>query len=145
MTKLYFLATFLFISFYNLFAQPVDDLFQLRNSLSRDYRSVASKYQALQLNTQKFTSLRQQTPATLQLELPFENRQLKLQLKKVKITSDNFSVIEARSDGSRRTVDYSGAVFYQGKIEGMSTSFATISIVMTRSPVSLLIITAISF
>jgi hypothetical protein len=129
MPKLYLSAFLLVFSFYNLFGQSNDDLFQKRNNLSSDYRTIASKYQALQLNEQKFASLRQQAPANLQLELPFENHQLKLQLKKVKITSDNFSVIEALPNGNRRAVDYSGAVFYQGKIEGMSSSFATISIV----------------
>ena len=128
MIKPFLLTTLLFFAFSGLFAQPVDDLFQPRNSLSKDYRRVASKYQALQLNNERFSSLRQQSPATLKLDLPFENRQLKLELKKVKITSDNFSVIEARADGSRRVVNYPGAVFYQGTIEGRSSSFATISI-----------------
>jgi hypothetical protein len=128
MNKLY-LTTVLFFSFYSLIAQPVDDLFQQRNSLSRDYRSVASKYSALQLNTSRFDLLRQQSPATLQLQLPFEDGQLTLELKKVKITSDDFSVIEALPGGGRRIVNYPGAIFYQGKIEGVSSSFATISIV----------------
>jgi Metallo-peptidase family M12/Secretion system C-terminal sorting domain len=128
MNKLY-LTTVLFFSFYNLIAQPVDDLFQQRTSLSGDYRAVASKYTALQLNTQRFELLRQQAPATLQLQLPFENGQLTLELKKVKITSDDFSVIEALPGGGRRIVNYPGAIFYQGKIQGVSSSFATISIV----------------
>ena len=130
MRKFYLLITILIAcSVTALFAQPVDDLFQQRTSLSKDYHGVASKYQALQLNASKLSTLRQRASSTLQLQLPFEGRQLKLQLEKVKITSDNFSVVEALPDGSRRTVNYSPGVFYQGKIEGSSSSFATISIV----------------
>ena len=113
MNKLYPTVFLLFFSFSSLFGQTVDDLFQQKNSLAHDYRTIASKYQPLQLNKQVLSSLRQQAPASFQLTLPFENRQLKLQLKKVKITSDNFSVIEALPNGGRRTIDYSGAVFYQ--------------------------------
>ena len=113
MIKPYLLTILLLISFSSLLAQPVDDLFQQRNSLSKDYRSVARKYQPLALNNERFSSLRQSSPATLKLELPFENRQLKLDLKKVTITSDDFSVLEARADGSRHIVNYPGAIFYQ--------------------------------
>ncbi|MFI5132318.1 MAG: M12 family metallo-peptidase, partial [Chitinophagales bacterium] len=129
MIKPYLFTILLFFSFSDILAQPVDDLFQQRNNLSKDYRSIARKYQPLALNNERFSSLRQSSPATLKLELPFENRQLKLDLKKVAITTDDFSVLEARADGSRHIVNYTGAVFYQGKIEGSSTSFATISIV----------------
>ncbi|MDP4265352.1 MAG: M12 family metallo-peptidase [Bacteroidota bacterium] len=129
MNKLYLLTTGLLFLCNNVFTQPVDDLFRQQNNLSRDYHAVAGKYGALQLNTQKFTLLRQQSPAFLQLQLPFENGVLNLQLKKVNITSDNFSVIEVLPGGGRRMLDYSGASFYQGKVEGMSSSFATISIV----------------
>lgn len=130
MRKFYLLITFLIAcSFTALFAQPVEDLFQQRASLSKDYHQVASKYQALELNASKLSTLRQRQSSTLQLQLPFEGRQLKLQLEKVKITSDNFSVVEAGPDGSRRIVNYSPGVFYHGKIEGSPSSFATISIV----------------
>jgi hypothetical protein len=129
MRKNYLLILLIVCSFNSLFAQPIDDLFQQRGGLSKDYRRVASKYQALELNTAKLSSLRNQSPAEIQLQLPFENRLLKLQLKKVKITSDDFSVIEALPDGSRRSVNYSGGIFYQGKIEGIPSSFATISLV----------------
>ena len=129
MKKLYLLTALSVFSFYALFAQTVDDLFQQKSSLSLDYRSIASKYQSLQLNPQKLSSLRRQSSAALRLQLPFEGGQLNLQLQKVQITSDNFSVIEAGANGSRRTINYPGAVFYQGKIEGMPSSFATVSIV----------------
>ncbi len=130
MRQFYLLITILTAcSFTSLFAQTVDDLFQSRTSLSRDHHQVASKYQSLELNTSKLSTLRQRASSTLQLQLPFEGRQMKLTLQKVKITSDNFSVIEARPDGSRQTVNYSQGVFYHGKIEGSPSSFATISIV----------------
>jgi hypothetical protein len=129
MRKLYLSTALFLFSFYNLFAQPVEDLFRQQNNLSKDYHTIAAKYQSLQLNPQAFLSLKQQSAASLQLRLPFENKQLNLDLKKTKITSDNFSVIEALPGGKRRTADYSGALFYQGKIEGIPHSFATISIV----------------
>jgi hypothetical protein len=119
MRKNYLLSLLIVCSFYSLSAQTVDDLFQQRNQLSKDYRNVAVKYQALELNTEKMVTIRQQSPATLHLQLPFENGQLNLQLKKVTITSDDFSVTEALPDGTRRTINYSGAVFYQGKIDGV--------------------------
>jgi hypothetical protein len=130
MRKFYLLITILTAcSFTTLFAQVIDDLFQQRASLSKDHHTIVSTYQALELNTSKLSSLRQRESSTLQLQLPFEGRQLKLQLEKVKITSDNFSVVEARPDGSRQVVNYSPGVFYHGKIEGSPSSFATISIV----------------
>ncbi|HEY6505226.1 MAG TPA: M12 family metallo-peptidase, partial [Chitinophagaceae bacterium] len=129
MRKFYLLGFLILSSFNTLFAQAVDDLFQQRSNLSKDYRGVARKYQALELDLSKLSTLHQRSSSALQLQLPFEGRQLKLQLEKVKITSDDFSVIEAGSDGSRRTINYPGGVFYQGKIEGMPSSFATISIV----------------
>jgi hypothetical protein len=129
MRKCYLLAAFILCTFYTLLAQPGNELFQPVSNFSKDYHTIARKYQALQLNPEKLSTLSRQSSATLQLELPFENRRLRLQLEKVKITSDDFSVIEARADGSRHTVNYSGAVFYQGKIEGMPSSFATISLV----------------
>ncbi|MBL7741426.1 MAG: fibronectin type III domain-containing protein [Chitinophagaceae bacterium] len=129
MRKIYLFILLILGSLYTVNAQVVDDLFQQRNTLSRDFRQTARKYQALELNLSKFTSLRQQSASSLRLQLPFEGRQLKLQLEKVSITSDDFSVIEARPDGSRQTIRYPGGTFYQGKIEGMSSSFATISIV----------------
>jgi hypothetical protein len=121
-------ALFLFL-FSNVFSQPIGNLFQQRNNLSKDYHRVAGKYQSLKLNPEILLSIKQQSASSLQLRLPFENKLLGLELKKVKITADNFSVIEALPGGGRRQVNYPGAIFYQGKIEGMPHSFATISIV----------------
>ncbi|MBL7742464.1 MAG: fibronectin type III domain-containing protein [Chitinophagaceae bacterium] len=129
MRKIYLLSTLILGSFFTLNAQVVDDLFQQRNNLSKDFHQIARNYGALELNLSKLTAVRQQPSSSLRLQLPFEGRQLKLQLERVNITSDNFSVIEARPDGSRRTINYPGGNFYQGKIEGLSSSFATISIV----------------
>jgi hypothetical protein len=129
MRKLYLLTILAVLAFQSSFAQAIDDLFQQKSSLSKDFHTVASKYQALQLDPGKLTNLRQRSPSGMKLQLPFENRSLKLDLEQVKITTDNFSVIEALPNGGTRTVSYSGAVFYQGKIEGQPNSFATISIV----------------
>lgn len=110
-------------------AQVTTSLFTQRTELSRNFHSVASKYEALQLNSENLSQLKSQSPAEFTMSLPFENGELQLELKKVKITSDNFSVIEALPGGSRREVVYNDASFYQGKIRGASFSMATISIV----------------
>lgn len=110
-------------------AQTTEGLFTSKNELSRSYHQFASRYQALELNASKLDALRSGAPAEMELSLPFENGELQLQLKKVSITSDNFSVLEALPNGMKREVPYSGAVFYQGKIKGMTRSMATISIV----------------
>ncbi|HEX7844332.1 MAG TPA: hypothetical protein VF476_00950, partial [Chitinophagaceae bacterium] len=130
MRKLPLLTVLLLCSFFTftINAQVINNLFQPKNSLSGDYRRVASKYQALEINSQNLRSLHDDQPASFQLELPFENGQLKLQLKKAHITSENFSVVEALPGGQRRVIDYSAGIFYQGKIEGKTNSFATISI-----------------
>ncbi|MBC7949896.1 MAG: T9SS type A sorting domain-containing protein [Chitinophagaceae bacterium] len=129
MRKFHLFSILILCAIQTVSAQTIDDLFQARTQLSRDYRQVAAKYQSLEINPARLTTLRQQGSTTLRLQLPFEQRQLNLDLHKVKITTENFSVIEALPNGGRRTVDYSGAVFYQGKIEGVPGSFASISIV----------------
>jgi hypothetical protein len=129
MRKFYLLVHLVILSSITAFSQPVDDLFFQRKNLASDYRVVARKYQALEVNSAKLSTLVQQAPASLKLTLPFEDQELTLQLQKVKITSADFTVIEVLPDGDRRTVNYPGAVFYHGKIEGKPSSFATISIV----------------
>jgi Metallo-peptidase family M12/SprB repeat/Ig-like domain CHU_C associated/Fibronectin type III domain/Reprolysin family propeptide len=109
-------------------AQIIKNLFQQRTSLSRDFHAVAGKYEALQIDRQQLSAVHNQARATIDLQIPFENKLLKLKLHKASITADNFSVIEALPGGSTRTVNYSGAIFYQGNIEGKEHSFATISI-----------------
>ncbi|MEI9806688.1 MAG: hypothetical protein WDO16_01740 [Bacteroidota bacterium] len=137
MRKFHLLILLILWSFNTLFAQLTDDLFEQRSRLSKDYRGVVSKYQALELNTVKLSSLRQQSSSALQLQLPFEGRQLKLQLKKVKITADDFSVIEALPDGSRRTVNYSGGVFYQERLKA-SLLLLLLSVLLTARYTALL-------
>ncbi|MEO8403959.1 MAG: M12 family metallo-peptidase, partial [Chitinophagaceae bacterium] len=128
MRKIYFFSLLLCLASI-IHAQSVNDLFSSQNELSRNFHTLASKYQALQLNTAKLANLKSQQPVELTLSLPFEGTVLTLELKKAKITSDNFSVIEALPGGGRRTVSYADAVFYQGKIQGSSSSIATISLV----------------
>ncbi len=109
-------------------AQTVNNLFLQRNALSADYRTVARKYESLELDRSVLGSLRSNASARIKLQIPFENGQLKLDLQKTNITAENFSVIEALPGGQRRTASYNGAVFYQGTIEGKTRSLATISI-----------------
>jgi hypothetical protein len=110
-------------------AQITEELFISKTELSRNYQQIAGKYQALELNTSKLDALRSGSPSEMDLSLPFENGEMKLQLKKVSITADNFSVMEVLPGGFYYEVSYSGAIFYQGKIKGLSRSMATISIV----------------
>jgi hypothetical protein len=128
MRKLPLLFMLLFGSVFCLHAQVIDNLFEQRTGLSKDYRQVASKYQSLAINNDQLRLLHSIKPASFELEVPFENGQLKLQLQKANITSSNFSVIEAQANGERKLIDYSDGVFYQGKIKGKSRSFVTISI-----------------
>lgn len=114
-----------------LHAQQVTDLFEKRSALSRNFSTVASKYEALELKTERFRGLQRSRPESFDLKLPFENRELKLKLKKVKLTTDNFSVIEANASGKHAVVFDNTGVFYQGTLED-GTGFATISIIDDR-------------
>lgn len=128
MRKFYLLTLSLGLSIC-LAAQPVSNLFFTRPSLSKDHHTVAKKYEALELNANRLRRILWEEPKTLNLLLSFEGREVDLQLKKVMITSDHFQVIEALPGGSQRVVDYSGGVYYHGKIAGKPASFATISLV----------------
>jgi hypothetical protein len=128
MRKQALLFVLLLGGFSALHAQTINDLFSAQTSLSRNYHSVARNYQSLKLDRNKLSALKSQAPHSLELDLPFENGQLKLQLEKVNITSSTFSVVEALPGNQRRTVTYPGASFYHGKVAGTSSSFATISL-----------------
>lgn len=108
-------------------SQTITDLFQPVNNAARKFPAVVSKQQGLQIDKAKLSTLHRNAPAAFDLQLPFEEKQLKIKLKKVKITADNFSVIEASASG-RRTVQYNDGIFYQGTIEGEQKSFVTISV-----------------
>lgn len=128
MRNLFFTASLILLFVSTALAQAPVELFQRRNALSKDFHGIARKYEALQLDLTRLSSLRQQAGAELKLQLPFENKQLVLNLHKVTLTSPDFSVVEALPGGQRRTVSYPGGEFYQGRIEGQEKSFATFSI-----------------
>lgn len=131
MRKAILLLTVLLGSTIILHAQQVTDLFEKRSALSRNFSAVASKYEALELKTEQFTSLQRSRPESFDLKLPFENRELKMKLKKVKLTTDNFSVMEANASGKRAVQFDNTGAFYQGTLED-GTGFATISIINDR-------------
>ncbi len=112
-----------------LHAQRINNLFQARSALSRSFTSVARQYQALTINSGRLSALKSAAPDVMDLELPFENHGMVLNLRKVRITSPDFRVTEVHPDGSRHPVSYNDGVFYQGKIAGDNSSFATVSLV----------------
>ncbi|MET0635979.1 MAG: M12 family metallo-peptidase [Chitinophagaceae bacterium] len=112
-----------------IFAQTVTDLFQPKTSFSRSFAEIASSSQPLTLNKNRFSVIQKEAPATLTLEFPFENSNLKLDLVKTVITSPNFRVTEKQSNGTEKIVAYNDALFYRGKVHGNETSTATVSIV----------------
>ena len=109
-------------------AQEITSLFEARTALSRDFSSAASQYQSLELKQEALQTLRRSAPQRLTLALPYNGRQLELEMEKVKITSSDFKVTEARADGSRREVEVPVGVYYQGRIKGDTRSLAAISI-----------------
>lgn len=111
-----------------IFGQTNEQLFQSKNSLSADYRTIAKKYQALSINQTQLTSIVSTKPASLSLSIPFEGKELSLQLEKTTITSDNFSIVEVLPGGEKRTSIYNSGSFYHGKVAGDNNSFVTISI-----------------
>jgi len=131
MRKAILLLTVLLGSAIILHAQQVTDLFEKRSALSRSFSNVASKYEALELKAERFTSLQRSRPESFDLKLPFENRELKLKLKKVQLTTDNFSVMEANANGKHAVQFDNTGTFYQGTMED-GTGFATISIINDR-------------
>lgn len=131
MRKATLLLTVLLLGNMALHAQQVTDLFEKRTALSRNFSTVASKYEALELKAERFSSLQRNRPESFELKLPFENRELKLKLKQVKLTTDNFSVMEADASGKRAVQFDNTGVFYQGTLED-GTGFATISVINDR-------------
>lgn len=70
-----------------------------KTSLTRDYHRIASKYEAVSLNKQKLNEIKTNSPQQLTLEIPFENKILKLELNKVTITAPGFEVKVASAGG----------------------------------------------
>src|SRR3569832_2146395 len=118
MTKPALFFLLFFVTSFRLQAQAVNDLFVTDNDPQITQRTAAGEYGSLKIKAGKLTELYRSSPSTLQLQVPFENNLLKLDLKKTTITADNFSVVTIMPDGSRRPVKYAGGVFYQGNIEG---------------------------
>ena len=86
-------------------AQVITNLFEARTTLSRDFSSAASQYQSLELKQESFQTLRRSAPQRLTLALPYNGRQLELEMEKVKITSTDFKVTEPSADGIRLEVE----------------------------------------
>lgn len=125
----YIIPSLLFLWSYQTINAQVSDLFGKKNGSFRNYNEIVRSYDALELNMERLKKIQTDATPDLLLSIPFENRQLNLELKKVSLTSKNFTVIEAKPDGSKHPVQYSDAVFYQGKIAGQPSSFATLSFV----------------
>lgn len=108
-------------------AQVVSDLFEARTSLSRDQHSIVSKYEALELKSDRLQEIRRSAPQSLHLRLPYLGEDIELELEQVKITSDNFKVTETSRQGDIRDVTVPIGTFYHGKIKGKQNSVASIS------------------
>lgn len=132
MRKAFIVLTLLLAGAVNLRAQVINDLFEARTSLSRDQHSLVSKYEALELKSERLQSLRSSSPAQLKLQLPYQGTLIELEMEKVKITSDNFRVTETSRQGDIRDVVIPEASFYRGKIKGKPGSMATISLLNDR-------------
>ena len=104
------------------------NLLQDQKVIQKDFHNIASSYQLLELDNQKFSSARTITPQKIEVSMPFESTDLSLDLSPVKITSSNFTVIEGLGKGINRPVAYTLPVFYQGKIKGKNKSIATLSL-----------------
>jgi len=55
-------------------------LFQQKSGLRKDFHSLVADYQPLQLNQQNLSTLRGQLTRNAELSLPFENKDLALQV-----------------------------------------------------------------
>lgn len=117
-----------FFGLVTTFAQAPVELFTPAARFAPEYSKVVSRYQPLVLNTSTLSVLFREAPATWTLRIPFEGQYMDVQLEKSQITTDNFSVLEALPDGSRRPVSYNAGLFYRGRINGGEQTFATISI-----------------
>ena len=131
MTKLLFFFSFFLAGFSHAYSQIIDDLFKVQQPRS-DFRTIAKEYQSLEISQSKLAELNKTSPSTLQLQLPFEGKSIRLDLHKVDIKAENFKVVELKQDNSRHDVGYSDGIFYQGRIDGVTKSFATISIFKDR-------------
>jgi hypothetical protein len=125
----FYLALLLTVSGWaTAFAQNTVELFNPTSRFAPEYSKVVSRYQPLALNTAILSTVFREAPSTWTLRVPFEGQYMDVQLEKAKVTTDNFSILEALPDGSRRPVSYNAGVFYRGYINGDRKTFATISI-----------------
>lgn len=128
MRKAFLVCAALFLALSGLRAQVITDLFEARSALSRDYRNIAAKYQALELKSEALQSLRSAAPGELRMRLPYEGELIELEMEKVKITSDNFRVTEAGANGVIREITVDPGLYYRGRIKGKPGSIASISV-----------------
>jgi hypothetical protein len=130
------MKTYVLLLIFSLFISMITDaqvisfknLLQNKKTSQKDFHSIASSYQLLELDNQKLSSARTISPQKIEVSMPFENADLSLDLNPVKITSSNFTVIEGLGKGINRPVAYTLPAFYQGKIRGKNKSFATLSL-----------------
>ncbi len=128
MRKITFLSVFLLMTCL-LSAQVVSDLFELQTAQNRKHNQVAPGHESFSIKKERLSSLHRLSPAGFELSIPSLRKAMKLTLKKVNITANDFSVIEELPGGSRRTItNYKDGVFYQGTIDGEEKSFATLSL-----------------
>ncbi len=110
-------------------AQVISDLFELQTVQNRKHNTVAPGHESLSIKKERLSTLHRQSPSNFELSIPSLKKPMKLKLRKVNITSHDFSVVEELPGGARRTIqNYKDGVFYQGSIEGEGKSFATISL-----------------
>ncbi|MCW3116328.1 MAG: hypothetical protein JWM28_410 [Chitinophagaceae bacterium] len=130
MKNRYLLTLLFFIISFCASAQIVSfkNLFQKKNLLQKDFHTIASSYQLLQLDSQQLALSGVPVTPNFELSLPFENNDLVLDLHAASIISPHFSVVEGLPGGATRPLLYSPPSFFQGKIKGLDKSFATISV-----------------
>jgi len=116
------------LGFVTAFAQAPVELFTARSRFAPEYSKAVTRYQPLALNTANLSSLFREAPATWTMRVPFEGQYMDVQLEKTTVVTDNFSVLEALPDGSRRPVAYNPGVFYRGHINGDNKTFAAVSV-----------------
>lgn len=95
-------------------------------SVKKSVQSAVDKATFLILDFQSVQNLKTEAPSSLELMLPFNQDTLTLELIKVNVLTEDFTVITNTSNG--QSVDYAPGLYYQGILKGDNQSIVAISI-----------------
>ncbi len=92
----------------------------------KNVQTAVSEATFMTLNTASNKSLMDAGPSAIELSLPYKNGNIELELIKVNILAEDFTVVTNESNG--QPVSYTPGAFYRGILKGNPQSVATFSV-----------------